>query len=77
MTTRDRKIDFIKSFGGPDAMLTAITEYYYQEGANWLTDEQLEVMVINRVEDWKQTQRRNRQNREVAASARRGRDEAA
>lgn len=66
MTTRERKLKFIESFG-QNAMIEAITQYFHLEGTNWLTDEQLEVMVRNRIEDWKRSQRMNRRNRKRAA----------
>lgn len=64
MTSRNRQIEFIESFG-PEAMLHALTEAFRSAGPDWLTDEQIQDIANNMASDWKRIQRRNRRNREI------------
>lgn len=53
--TRERKIEFINSFGAR-AFRTLLTEMICIEGDSFLTDEQIDRMVSKQVEDARRSQ---------------------
>lgn len=63
MATRERKIEFMESFGGRYTLTEAVTESFRRNGPDWLTDEQLDEIVRARIADWRFTERLNRENR--------------
>lgn len=61
--TRERKLKFIKSFGA-NAIRDAVIAALCRHGEEFfLTDEQIDDMTSTQVSDWRETGRRNRQNR--------------
>lgn len=62
MTTRAKKIDFIRSFG-PYALEKAVEDILRRKEARWLTDEQIDDITEKMVSDARFTQHLNMQNR--------------
>lgn len=76
MTTRERKIEFIKRNFVHLRDEAIVMGLFRRKGLDWLFEEQLDEVISEWLVIHKQVQRLNRRNRKVA-SARRGRDEAA
>lgn len=76
MTSRDRKIDFIEANLSHLEDEKIMISIFREKGLDWLSDNQLEDIIAEWVEADKLRSRMNRQNREVAETARRGRDAA-
>lgn len=68
--TRERKLKFLKD-GGLD-LRNGVAEMISLHGADWLTDDQIIDIVRDQIDNWKRTQRMNRQNREIASARRAG-----
>jgi len=67
-STRERKIEFIKSFGYR-ALETAISEAVYRFGAeNFLTDDQLDEITTEQVRQARFSAKLNRENRKRLAA---------
>jgi hypothetical protein len=66
-TTRSRKIKFIND-GGPKAFETLMLEAFRQYGTAWLTDEQIDDMVHDQIDNWKRAQRVRHQNRRLRST---------
>jgi len=64
MTTRERKIEFIEHQFAWGEDFKAIMTLFYRHGLEWLTDEQLNDIINDRLDEWKQIRRRNRKSRE-------------
>ena len=65
MTTRERKIEYIKK-SGPKTLDTLLSEMVAINGEDWLTDEQVEEMTNSLVKTRRSNQHRwiaNRRNR--------------
>lgn len=66
MTTRERKERFMRDFGS-SALRDAVINAFDRDGADWLTDEQLDEIVNEAVRKWRFAQRLNRENRRRTA----------
>jgi hypothetical protein len=67
MSTRERKIKFIKN-SGEKAFRMRVLEAYAMHGEDWFTDEQLDDMVRDEIDCWKSAQRRDRENRKLRST---------
>lgn len=63
--TRERKIQFMRDFSS-SALLEAAVKAFRHHGPDWLTDEQLDEIVSQQVSEWRDTQRMNLRNRQIA-----------
>jgi len=70
MTTRERKIEFLKD--GGLSLRVGVTDMIAEHGDDWFTDEQIEDLVRYLIHIQKTMQRRNRQNREISSARRAG-----
>lgn len=73
-TSRERKLKFLKD--GNISLRVCVTDVLAQHGTEWLTDDQVGDLVRYLIQVEKRMLSLRRNNRK-AASARRGRDEAA
>lgn len=67
-TTKARKIEFIEHQFSWGEDFKAIMTLFYRHGLEWLTDEQLDDIINDRLGEWKQMRRRNRENRKLYSS---------
>lgn len=65
--TRERKLRFMRDFG-PFALRDAVVAAFDREGADFLTDEQLDGIVAQQVSDWKFSAKLARRNRAIYAN---------
>lgn len=66
MTTRERKLKFLKD-GGTSLQRRVLT-MLSKHGADWLTDDQIDDLYRAEALAWERTQRMNAENRERAQS---------
>lgn len=67
MATRERKIAFMHEFGR-NALINAVKEAFYRNGPDWLTDEQLDEIVRERIAAWRAAKRIDRENQRRRAA---------
>jgi hypothetical protein len=72
-TGRSRKIDFIEASFSCEEDEKILIRLFREKGLDWLADNQLEDMISEWVDANKLRSRMNRQNRQLAASAKHGR----
>lgn len=69
-TDRARRLDFIASFGGRRALLKLVEDMIIESGADFLTDEQIEMLTEHQVQSERSRVHRNIANRKISAEAR-------
>jgi len=62
--TRERKLKFLKDCGLD--LRKGVAEMISQHGEDWLTDDQIDDIVRDEIDNWKRAQRMNRWNRAKA-----------
>jgi len=63
-TSRERQMKFIEDFGR-DALRNGVTEMLVSFGPDWLTDEQVQDIVRDKIIDWRSASRRNIRNQAI------------
>ena len=62
--TRERKLKFIRA---RTRIIDAVERSLILDGTDWLTEDQIDSIVVDEIREQRSAQRRNRQNRRRAA----------
>ena len=68
MTSRERRIEWIKTQNSGRFPSRAMTECVYEFGVDWFTDEQIEDMVRQQIGEWRRMVKNNVRNRKMWAA---------
>jgi hypothetical protein len=66
-TSRERRLEFIADFG-KRSMETGVSEMLAMYGSDWLTDEQIQDIVRDKIEGWRRASKQRIRNRAIQAA---------
>ena len=68
MTSRERRIEWIKTQNSGRFPTRAMTECFYEFGLDWFTDDQIEDMLHQQIQEWRRMVKNNVRNRKMWAA---------